>query len=112
MDISPLQRAVKASDLPLDKLAASSHISEADKVAEVSRQFEAILLRQILQEAQKSSFHSSLQSDSVANSIYNDMIIQQLADGISTAGTLGLAQSYQRQLAQQLTGTIDSSPEP
>lgn len=112
MNISPLPRAIKASDLPLDRLSANSQVCEAEKVAEVSRQFEAILLRQILQEAQKNTFHSPLQSNSVANSIYQDMIVQQLADGISKAGTLGLAQSFQHQLSQQLTGNQDASSNP
>jgi Rod binding domain-containing protein len=112
MDISSLQRAVKPSELPLDHLAGNTQISEEEKVREVSRQFEAILLRQILQEAQKATFHSTLQSNSVANSIYNDMIIQQLADGISKAGTLGLAESYQHQLSQQLTGAQNDSAAP
>ena len=49
-----LQPQIKAADVPLNELAANPHIPDSEKVAEVSRQFEAVLLRQILQEARKS----------------------------------------------------------
>ena len=48
MNISPLQPAIKASDVPLDQLARNPNISQKDKVGEACRQFEAVLLRQIL----------------------------------------------------------------
>ena len=39
--------------MPLEQLAANPHFTDQEKVAEVSRQFEAVLLRQILQETRK-----------------------------------------------------------
>ena len=48
MEISPLNREVRASELPLERLAGSKEVSQKEKIAEVSRQFEAVLLRQIL----------------------------------------------------------------
>ncbi len=44
----PLQPHVKAADLPIEKLAANPNVSERDKVGQACRQFEAVLLRQIL----------------------------------------------------------------
>jgi hypothetical protein len=56
MEIAP----IKAADVPIEQLAGNSKISDRDKVAEVSRQFEAVLLRQILQETRKSVRHGHL----------------------------------------------------
>ena len=101
---APLVRHVRAADLPLEKLAANPSLSDQEKVAELSRQFEAVLLRQILQEGQKTVFPSKLSPDSTSKSIYQDMIVKELADGISKGGTLGLATSLRQQLSHQLLG--------
>lgn len=101
MEISALQRQVRATDLPIERLAGNRHISEADKVAEVSRQFEAVLLRQILGDAQKKIFASTMNPDSVAGGVYQDMITNQLADSISRSGGLGLAHALEKQLQHE-----------
>jgi peptidoglycan hydrolase FlgJ len=115
MDILPLQRPVKASDLPLERMAGNTKLSDSDKVAEVSRQFEAVLLRQIIGESQKPVFGSSPLANSVSNEIYRDMITNQLADSISKSGAFGLARCLQPQLTHQLvrapkTGENNSPP--
>ena len=98
MEISPLNRPVQAADVPLEKLAANSHISKQEKVAEASRQFEAVLLRQILSNAQKPHFPSKFSNNSMASGIYRDLVTNQLADGISRSGVLGLATLFAKQL--------------
>jgi Rod binding domain-containing protein len=102
MDISPLKPHVQVADLPIEQLAGNKNISEADKVGEVCRQFEAVLLRQILQETRKTVVSSSVTEDSNASGIYNDMINNQLADSISKSGAFGLAKSLQAQLTHQV----------
>ena len=102
MNIAPLQRHVKASELPLDKLAGSTQVKEADKVPEVIRQFEAVLLRHILSNAEKTVFSSKLKSQSASSGIYQDMIANELADQISRSGGFGLAHNLQHQLAHEL----------
>lgn len=100
IDISPIQRQVKAAELPLDRLAASSQVPEKDKVAEVSRQFEAVLLRQILSQAHKPLFKAGLLGGGgTTSSIYQDMVTQQLADRISEGGTFGFAKALQTQMS-------------
>jgi flagellar protein FlgJ len=102
MDVSAIHQSVRAADLPLDKLAASTQIGDREKIAEVSRQFEAVLLRQILSQAQKPMFKSNLlESDNSTNSIYQDLITEQLADRISRGGTFGFAKVLDHQLAAQ-----------
>ncbi len=99
MEISPLQRQLNASQIPLEKLAGNSQVSEAQKVGEVSRQFEAVLLRQILSYAQKPMLAKTPESSSTVGSVYQDMVTNSLAEQISKSGTFGLSRS----LAPQLT---------
>ena len=102
MDISPLQPSVKAADLQLDQLAGNPNVSDHDKVTEACRQFEAVLLRQILGEARKTVIPSGGSQDTGVSGIYDDMINNQLADNISRSGAFGLAKSLQAQLVHQV----------
>jgi flagellar protein FlgJ len=101
MDIPPLQPNVKASLLPFEQLAANPNVSKEDKVKEACRQFEAILLRQILSEARKTVIKSGEEKDSNEKGIYNDMIDNQLADSISQSRAFGLARSLEHELLHQ-----------
>lgn len=105
MELTAIQPHLKAADLSLEQLAANAHLSEPEKIGELSRQFEAVLLRQILSEAQKTVFKSKSSNDSTARSIYQDMTTNQLADSISKSGSFGLARSLNQQLVHQLKQT-------
>lgn len=96
----------------LDQLANNKTLSEPEKVAQVAREFEAVLLRQILAEGRKTVFHSRLQDNSTTAGIYQDMITRQLADGISRSGGFGLARSLEKQLAHQTIGTQAATTKP
>lgn len=106
MNITAIHPQIKAADVPLNNLAANKHVSEREKVAEVSRQFEAVLLRQILQESRKSSVTPASSADASTSGIYDDMINNQLADSISRSGSFGLAKSLQGQLADQVLPNV------
>jgi Rod binding domain-containing protein len=101
MNIFGTQPRVEASQLPLESLAGNTNISDADKVAEVSRQFEAVLLRQILQDIRKPML-APAQGDATANGIYDDMVNNQMAESISRSGGFGLANSLAEQLTDQV----------
>lgn len=101
LSISLVQRQPQAFQLPLEKLASSEHLSEAEKLAEASRQFEAVLLRQIFAEAQKPVFKSKFSSESVATGIYRDLITSELAERASQSGCLGVARALEQQLERQ-----------
>lgn len=104
MEISSLQRAsLNAADIPLERLANNASLSESDKIKEVSRQFEAVLLKQILSQSQKSGVSGGALSSggSSSNSIYQDMITEQMADRISRGGSFGFAQVIEKQLSHQ-----------
>jgi peptidoglycan hydrolase FlgJ len=103
MDIAPLNNKVNPSTVPFDRIAGNANISDSDKLKEVCKQFEAVLLRQMLGEARKTLFKSSEDDDnSNVSGIYNDMVNNQLADSISQSGAFGLAKSLQSQLVHQV----------
>jgi peptidoglycan hydrolase FlgJ len=109
MKINAAHPQVDASQLPLESLAGNPNLSDNDKVAEVSRQFEAVLLRQILQDIRKPVLASD-EADSTVNGIYSDMINNQMADSISRSGAFGLARSLQGQLSRQVLPHAPAPP--
>jgi Rod binding domain-containing protein len=109
MDIPALQpRHLDLSNLSLEHLTASTQIDEKQKIGEVSRAFEAVLLRQILQESQKPAFPSKLIGNTATDSIYHDMVVNQLAENISKSGSFGLAKRLAGELQRQ-TGAAKSA---
>lgn len=85
----------------LESLARSPNVSDQDKIAEVSRQFEAYLLREYLGEARKTMVESRYNLEAGMQSMYSDMITTQLADSISKADTVGLGGLLREQLIRQ-----------
>jgi Rod binding domain-containing protein len=109
MEIPALQsRHMDLSNLPLENLAASTQANEKEKIGEVSRAFEAVLLRQILQEGLRPAFASKGAGNSATDGIYRDMVVNQLAENISKSGRIGLAKSLAGELQKQ-TGPAKSS---
>src|SRR5688572_7061175 len=113
MEIQRLDRPVQASDLPLERLANSDQVSKQEKIGEAARQFEAVLLRQILSQAQKPLFKNSLvPGGGTANAIYQDMVTQELADRISEGGTFGFATVLKRELTAEYGDKATSLDKP
>jgi flagellar protein FlgJ len=112
MNITPLQRPVEAPDIPPESLADNKLLTENQKIGEATRQFEALLLRQILESTQKTVFHSEFSDDSTTSSIYRDMVTTQLADSISKSGTLGLAKTLQHEFTRQLHPASQAGHDP
>lgn len=107
MDLSALgATSARHAAVPLEQLAGNSHLTQDEKVTEATRQFEAVLLRQILSNARKTIIHSDEESESSVNDVYQDMVTSQMADAISQSGAFGLARSLQVQLRHQ---TLDSA---
>ena len=112
MQITHSQPQVKATGLPLEKLAGSTDVSPSDKVAECSRQFEAILVRQIMSSAQKPAFPSKINPPSMAKGIQQDMLSSELADRITRVGGLGFAKQLQHDLTLQIHDQTTQPPRP
>ncbi len=106
MELAALPSRTVAPNLPLDRLAENKSLTEQEKVAEAGRQFEAVLLRQILGEAMKPVFKSKFTNQSAQSGIYQDMVVNQMADNVTRAGGLGLATSLNRDLTRQLSSAL------
>jgi Rod binding domain-containing protein len=109
MNISALQSQVRAADLPLEQLANNRQLSEQEKTGEATRQFEAVLLRQILTDATKTLFKSAANPESSSDGIYQDLITNNLADQMSRAGGFGLSRVLARQLQHELKTDFTST---
>lgn len=109
MNLEPLHRPVAGPDLSLDQVASSTRLEEKEKVARASQAFEALLLRQILTDAQKSQFGPETSGNRTSAEIYQDMISERLAEHIASSGSFGLARSLETQLQRQLK-TAGSGP--
>src|SRR5580658_943752 len=109
MNISPISTASPGdtANIPVEDLAGSKHLTEQQKIGEASRQFEAIMLRQILSEAQKPVITSEFTDNSTAAGIYQDFTTNALADSMSKAGTLGLAKVFEQQLSHPASKHAD-----
>jgi len=95
---APQFSRISAADVAPESLAGNKSLSEHQKIAEASRQFEAMLLRQILAETQKPVIKSEFTDNSTAAGIYQDFVTNQMSDSLSKSGALGFAQVFERQL--------------
>lgn len=112
MNVSPLNPQVAASDIPPERLANNPRLTEQQKIAEASRQFETILLKQILEASQKTVIKSKFTDDSTASGIYHDMVTTQLADSISKSGKFGFAKVFEQQLERPEAASPKHGNEP
>jgi Rod binding domain-containing protein len=105
MTITPIQSpAVDAQDIAPEDLMGNKSLTEDQKIAQASRQFEAIMLQQILSETQKPVITSEFTDDSTAAGIYQDYVTQTLSESMSKAGTLGFAKVFEQQLTHHQNG--------
>ena len=72
------------------------------RVDEFAKQFEEMMVRHMLKEANKPMFGSDDSFMGVSNPIYKDMYLEQVAKSISSSGSLGLAEQLRNQLTSQL----------
>jgi Rod binding domain-containing protein len=112
METSPLTRHIVAEELPLERLAGNAQLTEQEKIAGVSRHFEAVLLRQFLTEAQKPLLNSKGSMGGASSDIYKDMIVNVLSDGISKSGAFGLAKFFQTQMVAPHSSDNQHPPGP
>ena len=89
---------MSANHLGMEQLAQNNKLTEAEKIGEVARHFEAILLRQFLNEATKPLMGGDEGMNPAQKGVYQDMITNTLADSISKSGQFGLSQGFRQQL--------------
>lgn len=79
-------------------------LSESAKIDEAARQFEAMLVRQMLAEARKPVIHSGMEEASASTDIYQDLVNEHLAEAITRGGGLGVARSLSTEWQRQEQG--------
>jgi Rod binding domain-containing protein len=100
MNIPPIQSPIDTSNVPIEELAGNQHLTQQQKIHEASRQFEAIMLQQVLSEMQKPVITGELtDDDDTASGIYQDYVSHALADSMSKSGSFGLAKIFEQQLS-------------
>ncbi len=109
MNISPILSTNDAATVAPEELAGNKSLTELQKIAEASRQFEAIMLRQILSESQKPVITSEFTDNSTSAGIYQDFITNTLADSISKSGTFGFAKVFEQQLTPRVEENKNNS---
>jgi Rod binding domain-containing protein len=75
------------------------------KIEEVSKQFEAIILRNFLKEGLKPMFKSYLAEDNSQNSIHRSYIVDALSQSMAERQALGISNVLQMQLKSQYATT-------
>lgn len=81
-------------------------VKKASDPGDVARQFEAILVRQMLSESMKSVLDRGKEGQ-----VYGYYISEALADGITKGGGLGLRSILETQLRQQAPAQTAGNPE-
>jgi Rod binding domain-containing protein len=101
MNISPLtpSAGIDTSTVPIEDLAGNKNLTKQQKIHEASRQFEAIMLQQVLSEMQKPVITSEFTDDSTASGIYQGYITNALAQSMSKTDSLGFAKIFEQQLS-------------
>jgi flagellar protein FlgJ len=84
--------------------------SESKRLEDASRQFEAVLLRQMLSSLERTT--STQAGKDAGSNLYGSMVVDAVADAISQAGGLGLASMLKRTLEPQLTQQAAVKTEP
>jgi flagellar protein FlgJ len=83
-------------------IAASAKSPQSAQLAEVSQQFEAIFVRQMLAEARKSHFGGEDLLGGHGMDTFRQMQDEHFADIAAERGSFGLAKMIEAQLARQI----------
>ena len=112
MNISPVQSTAENPNVPIEDLAGNKHLTQQQKIHEASREFESIMLQQILSEMQKPVITSEFTDDSTAAGIYQDYISNALAEGMSKSDSFGFAKIFEQQLSPHTSKTHGAASAP
>ncbi len=112
MNIPAIQSPIDTSNVPIDELAGNKHLTQQQKIHEASREFEVIMLQQILSEMQKPVINSEFTDDSTASDIYQSYATNAIAESMSKSGSFGFAKIFEQQLSPHVShaGAKAASP--
>jgi Rod binding domain-containing protein len=97
MDLASITSQLAPNSLTAaDSAAAEKNPHDEKEIAKVSKQFEAIMVRQFLSESMK-----PLLQNGPSGQVYGYMLTDGLANEITNGGGLGLSHIIQSQLSQK-----------
>ena len=96
--IAPIQ--FSASNPFETNLQAAKSADRTEQVAEASKSFEAMMLRQFLNESMKPMFENGIFGESDKSGVYQYLVVDNLANAISQGEGLGLSSMIEFQLNQ------------
>jgi Rod binding domain-containing protein len=83
--------------------------AQKQKLTEATKQFEAVLIRQMLTSLERTTQLSSSSKGALGgSSAYSSMMVDALSDAIAQAGGLGLAKTLDGMLAERVTESVAS----
>ena len=77
------------------ELTFNKQMSEKEKIAEASKQFEGVLLRQYLKDALKPLVETELTKNTASDDIYRSYLIDIMAGSMADSGAFGVSNSLQ-----------------
>jgi Rod binding domain-containing protein len=80
--------------------------AQKQKLAEATKQFEAVLIRQMLTSLERTTQLSSGKGALGGSSAYSSMMVDALSDAIAQAGGLGLAKTLDGMLADRVSESM------
>ena len=92
----------------LMEMAHSKNVSQKQKNAAVSQQFEAVLVKQFLKEALKPMFKGVFNEDAGAHRMYRHFFTDAISESVAQGGGFGVSNILQQQLNQKIS--TPSSP--
>jgi Rod binding domain-containing protein len=104
MEISPVtnQAPLLQSDpAAFQAMMKDPEIGKAEKQGVAAREFEAIFLRQFLEDALEPSLKGILGDGGSAGSIYRSQVIDMMAGQLAQSGTFGFASTLQQSLQSE-----------
>lgn len=109
----PAATSLASSAAAVAPLAAAPKSAERQKLADASKQFEAIFVRQMLAAARKSDFGGDdVFGGNGAIDTFREMQDSQFADIAANTGKLGLAQQIEAHLSRFVDGGASAAPAP
>ena len=84
----------------LMEMAHSKHATEEQKTAAGSQQFEAVLVKQFLNEALKPMFQGVFNENDNAHRLYRHFFTDAISESIASGGGFGISTLLQQQLAK------------
>jgi Rod binding domain-containing protein len=91
----------------LMEMAHSKSISEKQRNAAVSQQFEAVLVKQFLKEALKPMFKGVFNEDGGAHRMYRHFFTDAISESVAQGGGFGVSNILQQQLNQNINPSSD-----